>query len=467
MTPDSTLSKPLLRPMERQSPQTGEQHFAFPLYNGAAPSVPPRHNANGGPGRESAFKRFEQQQRVSSDSTQHNSYQLNNLGNTISNRLPSYMQRQNSIERKENVDNYVSQDDQGESNQVYGSQNTHFTIPEIADQIAPFSMVEGPLRMYVTPHNNIVDDSPQRFIQKLSKSVVPQNADNALMASRVPLGPISSAIFGGNRDGRNVHELLDPEITREHIDGARFIIDNNSDSLSAEGYIRNSVEQRENNNAYEHPRNRITSNISSNQIAANVLVNTTSSTSASKNIPYKIIKPSVDVILQATKVENKSFQPANISEEYKNQQVHLSSPKLQRSPFNQDTSKTTDKIYTKPLDKQEAVATLTKSVNGSIKPAGLQWISFNSSGTNDQSMRNSVSSTLRGADVNISPSSPTSKRNLPKNEPATSRSPQPLSCDIPVPFASRFNSTTKNKLPGDFFLCCSFLILFAEKKFFF
>ena len=52
----------------------GSQPFLFPLYNGAAPSVPPRHQnqhqqqqhqqLNNIPSRESAFKRLEQQQQL-------------------------------------------------------------------------------------------------------------------------------------------------------------------------------------------------------------------------------------------------------------------------------------------------------------------------------------------------------------------------------------------------------------------
>ena len=68
-------------PEEREN--MGSQPFSFPLYNGAAPSVPPRHlnqqqqqllqqqRLNNIPSRESAFKRLEQQQQESNGLPQH------------------------------------------------------------------------------------------------------------------------------------------------------------------------------------------------------------------------------------------------------------------------------------------------------------------------------------------------------------------------------------------------------------
>ncbi|XP_047142162.1 tyrosine-protein phosphatase non-receptor type 13 isoform X1 [Hydra vulgaris] len=429
-----TQPKPLLRPTERQSPQICEPHFAFPLYNGTAPSVPPRHNANGGPGRESAFKRFEQRL---SDTSPNNFYPHSNDGNTISSR-----QRLNSVE-KENVESSASYNT--ESNQLYNFHVSKF--PEKENVTSPLGVVDGPLRKFVSSQNN--DDSPQRFIQKLSKSVVPQNMDNILSASRIPLGPISSAIFGGNRDGRNVHELLDPEITREHIEGVRFVIDNNNDSLSGDGYNRSgdsynrgSIEQRENNNTYEHIKSRALLNTSSNQISADVHVHTLSNnTSMSKS--YKCIKPTSDTVMQATKVENK-FYLAKIPEEQKSQQAQVLSPQNANFSLNQDNKPTDNKCFAK--EKQELV-------NGSAKPTGLQWISLNSNDQNIKSeSKNNVSP--REIDISNSPNSPIGNmpKSTQKSESAISRSPQQLSCDIPVPFASRFNNTptAKNKPSGDF-----------------
>lgn len=208
---------------------TSQQQFSFPLYNGEAPSVPPRHLNNGIPSRESAVKRLEQQQlkmAQQQDSRVQPSqyYQTghhNVQGSPVSSRLPSMLQRQHSGDSnpiKQAIPQHQKQVykqpkayNSGET-RVLNEQSQSF---DRGDDVGPLSLVEGPIRMFMDTNTAQVEDSPQRFLQQFSRSVVSSNASNSgtetSTPSRIPhLGPISSAIFGNTRDNRNVHEILDP-----------------------------------------------------------------------------------------------------------------------------------------------------------------------------------------------------------------------------------------------------------------
>ena len=209
---------------------TSQQQFSFPLYNGAAPSVPPRHLNNGIPSRESAFKRLEQQQlkmaQQQDSGVQPSQYYQtghhNVQGSPVSSRLPSLLQRQHSVDSNPIKQQAIPQ----HQKQVYkqprtynsgetGVLNEQSQSFDRGDAVGPLSLVEGPMRMFMDTNTAQVEDSPQRFLQQFSRSVVSSNASNSdtetSTPSRIPhLGPISSAIFGNTRDNRNVHEILDP-----------------------------------------------------------------------------------------------------------------------------------------------------------------------------------------------------------------------------------------------------------------
>ena len=96
----------------------------------------------------------------------------------------------------------------------------------------PLTLIEAPMRMFISQD---VQDSPHRFIKQLSKSVAPSNPHNSYIQPRIPLGPISSAIFGNTRDNRGVHELRDlrdnnvdfRENHRDPLDMTHNLHDNN------------------------------------------------------------------------------------------------------------------------------------------------------------------------------------------------------------------------------------------------
>ena len=209
---------------------TSQQQFSFPLYNGAAPSVPPRHLNNGIPSRESTFKRLEQQQlkmaqQQDSGIQPSQYYQTghhNVQGSPVSSRLPSMLHRQHSGDSNPIKQQAIPQHQKQVYKQprAYNSGETRILNEQSqsfdrGDEVGPLSLVEGPMRMFIDTNTAQVEDSPQRFLQQFSRSVVSSNASNSdtetSTPSRIPhLGPISSAIFGNTRDNRNVHEILDP-----------------------------------------------------------------------------------------------------------------------------------------------------------------------------------------------------------------------------------------------------------------
>jgi len=73
--------------------------------------------------------------------------------------------------------------------------------------MGPLNLIEQPMRRYITSSEATTEDSPQRFLQQFSKSVVGKATSPS--SSRVPLGPISSAIFGNNATARGAHEITD------------------------------------------------------------------------------------------------------------------------------------------------------------------------------------------------------------------------------------------------------------------
>ena len=202
------------------------------MYNGAAPSVPPRHLNNGIPSRESTIKRLEQQQLKIAQKNEggHQLSQIYQAGcHTINeqssvSRVPTTIQRQHSLDiglsdvpsgghpQKQVFTQqklYSSLENKGPNERV---QPYHSTIPE---EVGPLSLVERPIGMFVDNNRPQVEDSPQRFLRQFSRSVVsshPVNSNTQTQTpSRIPhLGPISSAIFGNTRDSRSVHEILDP-----------------------------------------------------------------------------------------------------------------------------------------------------------------------------------------------------------------------------------------------------------------
>lgn len=146
-------------------------------------------------------------------------------GSSVSGRIPSLIQRQHSLESTQTA---MLQKPYQEPN--VPAMDPHAHVPPTT--ALSLSLIETPVRKYINTNNETVDDSPQRFLKQFSKSVA-SSQSNAVQ-SRIPIGPISSAIFGNNRDSRNVHELHDvremhdglPELPPEMIAAARQYLEN-------------------------------------------------------------------------------------------------------------------------------------------------------------------------------------------------------------------------------------------------
>ena len=78
-------------------------------------------------------------------------------------------------------------------------------------EMGPLNLIEQPMRRYMASSTDLQDhqDSPQKFLQQFSKTVAPPCSSSS-SSPRIPLGPISSVIFGNNVNARGViHEITD------------------------------------------------------------------------------------------------------------------------------------------------------------------------------------------------------------------------------------------------------------------
>ena len=152
----------------------------------------------------------------------HPSVQHNIQGGSVSSRIPSLVQhslgreQQQDTSRVPNVTRTTPVATSiASSNPASNNGGTAYTQDQIVSKgisstdnvIGPLSLIEQPMRRYANSNNDVTEDSPQRFLQQFSKSVIVDKSGPP--SSRVPLGPISSVIFGNNTSGRGVHEITD------------------------------------------------------------------------------------------------------------------------------------------------------------------------------------------------------------------------------------------------------------------
>ena len=160
--------------------------------------------------------------------------QHNVQGSSISGRIPSLIQRQQHTLDRDQMQQQQQQQQQTSNAVDRNSVNSRQAIGAMTSQphpppsihvssqpplgtsqqqqqtpfdMGPLNLIEQPMRRYIANNEATTEDSPQRFLQQFSKSVVGKAASPS--SSRVPLGPISSAIFGNNATARGAHEITD------------------------------------------------------------------------------------------------------------------------------------------------------------------------------------------------------------------------------------------------------------------
>lgn len=394
------------------SSPTMTQQFMFPLFHGVAPSVPPRHHTNGIPSRESAFKRLEQQQlKLANQSPLHQiarsdgmitiqhgvpvSVQHNVQGSPVSSRIPSMIQRQFSLEKT------ASQNSSSHEPPYHvGNGSLHQPVSETG----PLSLIEGPMRAII--NNEVHEDSPQKFLQHFSKSVASSQAKP--VQSRIPMGPVSSVIFGKNRDNRNVHEIHDlrdnvRDSNRQFRENAG-LISTYQESVQQEGssFVSNGNVTSNNVVCLQNGRPDVQQikqmSITTNPMLANE-TNESNYTTTDNFHHTTIDDPYSDDSVsdnQESFFNAKTSSEANRkpSTEYggmvKVQTREMSSG--HRGEAMTIVSPTTNETFTVPPISEQHLSTVDHSSHESKKkPAGLQWISLNDNGTTDNDSGNMTS----------------------------------------------------------------------------